>query len=176
MQEKRNALYMHTKNLELKKGSIYMRIIYAGSSPFSVPALQLLIEKKLVVAVLSAPNRRSGRGMKITKNIVVELAEAHNIPVLQPESLRGEVLGTVASYHPDILVCASYGKIFGPKFLSLFARGSINIHPSLLPRFRGAAPIPGNLACRRHTYRGNTTAYFTRNGLWQYCVDITLCY
>lgn len=135
-----------------------MRIIFAGSSPFSISSLKLIIKKIsfkkdsasaqtssepiTLVSVLTTPDRPSGRGMKMKATPVKELAMRHNILVLQPEYLRADAIAEIKALNPDILVCSSYGKIFGPTFLSLFSRGTVNIHPSLLPRFRGAAPVP----------------------------------
>lgn len=119
-----------------------MKILFAGSAPFSLPVLEYLIREKKVSGVLTAPDRPAGRGLKTTATPVKVLAETHNIPIFQPEKLRGTFIDDMAREHFDVLICSAYGKIFGPKFLSLFKRGAVNIHPSLLPRFRGAAPIP----------------------------------
>lgn len=119
-----------------------MNILFAGSSTFSIPILESLIAHKQVSAVLTTPDRPAGRGMKITSTPVKQLATTHNIPILQPERLRGEFISKLRAMNFDVLICAAYGKIFGPTFLSLFNRGTVNVHPSLLPRFRGAAPIP----------------------------------
>lgn len=122
-----------------------MKVVFAGSSSFSIPSLEVLIKKKQVVAVLTVPDKPAGRGLVMQMSPVKMLAQAHNIPVLQPESLRVPVINEMKKYNPDVLVCASYGKIFGPMCLSLFKKGTINVHPSLLPRFRGAAPIPATI-------------------------------
>ena len=122
-----------------------MQILFAGSAPFALPTLKLLHDLGIVCAVLTAPDRPSGRGLTMRKNCIAEFATNFGLPLIQPETLRSEARELVASYYPDIMICAAYGKIFGPKFLSLFPRGTVNIHPSLLPRFRGPAPVSATL-------------------------------
>jgi hypothetical protein len=78
----------------------------------------------------------------MTATPVKILADTYGVPVFQPEKLRGTFIDDMRQQQFDVLICSAYGKIFGPTFLSLFKKGTVNIHPSLLPRFRGAAPIP----------------------------------
>lgn len=116
-----------------------MKIIFAGTPDIAVPSLEALAP--YVVAVLTNPDRPSGRGRKLQPSPVKEKALELGIPVLQPESLKQEARELVAAYEPELLVSFAYGKIFGPKFLSLFSKGGVNIHPSLLPLYRGPSPL-----------------------------------
>lgn len=120
-----------------------MRIVFAGTPDFAIPALNLLIESRHdVAAVVTQPDRPSGRGRKIKPSPVKELATKHDIPVLQPEKLRDpSFLENLKSFQPDIMVVAAYGKILPPEVLNLPSLGCVNIHASLLPKHRGAAPV-----------------------------------
>lgn len=119
-----------------------MRVLFAGSPGIALPALRRLAAEQEVVAVLTNPESQAGRGLAAVRTPVAEEALALGLPVLSFESLGSESRLAVASLRPDILVSFAYGRIFGPKFLSLFPRGGVNVHPSLLPRYRGASPIP----------------------------------
>jgi len=121
-----------------------VRIIYAGTPLFAVPALQALAADDSVelVAVYTQPDRPSGRGQKLTPSPVKEAALALGIPVEQPLTLRDESAQAVlADYQPDLMVVAAYGLILPVPVLDTPRLGAINIHASLLPRWRGAAPI-----------------------------------
>lgn len=120
-----------------------LRIIYAGTPDFAVPALQALIDSEHeVIAVYSQPDRPAGRGRKLQPSPVKKLALEHNIPVEQPTSLRNEEAQTVLeSYQADVMVVAAYGLILPQTVLDAPKYGCLNIHGSLLPRWRGAAPI-----------------------------------
>ncbi len=119
-----------------------MRVLFAGTPEIAVPALRAAARSTEVCAVLTAPDRGRGRGRKVTASPVKREAEQMGLPVLQPERLDTEARSAVAQLSPELLVCVAYGKIFGPKFLKLFPHGGVNLHPSLLPRHRGPAPIP----------------------------------
>lgn len=121
-----------------------MRLIFAGTPQFSVPSLNLIHKHSQheVAAVLTNPDSVRGRGRNIQLSPVKVFAQEHGIPCIQPERLGATAREQVKEIHADILVAVAYGKIFGPKFLSLFPRGGINLHPSLLPKYRGPAPIP----------------------------------
>lgn len=119
-----------------------MRILFAGTPEFAVPSLEFLSDVFPVVGVLTAPAKPRGRGRKPAPAPVAVAAERLGIPVLTPGRLGSEARREVSALEPDILVCVAYGRIFGPKFLALFPEGGINLHPSLLPRHRGPAPIP----------------------------------
>ncbi len=122
-----------------------MRVLFAGTPEIAVPSLLTVAEIVAVCGVLTAPDRPSGRGRRLKAPVVKTAAEQLKTPVLQPERLDQAVRETVAALQPDLLVCVAYGKIFGPKFLELFPRGAVNMHPSLLPRHRGPAPIPATI-------------------------------
>jgi methionyl-tRNA formyltransferase len=119
------------------------RIIFMGTPDFSVPALQTLLNGvDQVVAVITQPDRPKGRGKKLAQPPVKVLAESAGIPVLQPTKIRTtEFADQLRSYQPDLIVLAAYGRMLPPGILDLPSLGCINIHGSLLPRHRGAAPI-----------------------------------
>ncbi|HKL60710.1 MAG TPA: methionyl-tRNA formyltransferase [Sphaerochaeta sp.] len=120
-----------------------MRILFAGTPDIAVPTLRSLAKEFEVGAVLTNADKKGSRGKSLLPSAVKEEALALGIPVLQPESLRTEARELVASYGCDTLVCFAYGKIFGPRFLSLFTGEKLNIHPSMLPLLRGPSPIQG---------------------------------
>ncbi|HSI24879.1 MAG TPA: methionyl-tRNA formyltransferase, partial [Methylotenera sp.] len=120
-----------------------MNIIFAGTPEFAVPALKALIESGFKIGmVLTQPDRPAGRGMKLTASPVKQLAMQHNLPIYQPESLKPvEVQAQIAAVNADVMIVAAYGLIIPTTVLILFAKGCYNIHASLLPHWRGAAPI-----------------------------------
>ncbi len=120
-----------------------MRIIFSGTPDFAVPALQMLIDSKHeVCAVYTQPDRPSGRGRKLTPSPVKKLALEANIPVLQPESLKTqEAIKELQAFEADLMVVVAYGLMLPQAVLDAPKQGCINIHGSLLPRWRGAAPI-----------------------------------
>jgi len=120
-----------------------MRIIFAGTPAFSVAALDALVAAgHLVVLVLTQPDRPSGRGLRTAPSAVKAAAERHGIPVLQPATLKDPATQTrLREARADVLVVAAYGLILPQAVLDLPRRGALNIHASLLPRWRGAAPI-----------------------------------
>jgi len=118
-----------------------MKILFAGTPEIAVPSLQALVAQYDVALVLTNPDKPQGRHHTLMPSAVKTAALELGLDVLQPERLRGDVLQEIASYKCDVLVCFAYGKIFGPKLLSLFPKGCFNIHPSLLPLYRGPAPI-----------------------------------
>ncbi|MEE9302302.1 MAG: methionyl-tRNA formyltransferase [Thiotrichaceae bacterium] len=120
-----------------------LRIIYAGTPDFAVPALQALVNSShQVVAVYTQPDRPAGRGRKIRFGAVKQVAIEHNIPVEQPQSLKEEsIQQALQNYQADIMVVAAYGLILPQAVLDIPTYGCLNIHGSLLPRWRGAAPI-----------------------------------
>jgi len=120
-----------------------MRIIYAGSPDFAVPALQALIDSDHdVVAVLTQPDRPAGRGRKLTPPPVKVLAEQHALPVLQPLTLKDEtVQQQLKELQPDCMVVVAYGLLLPPAVLEMPCYGCVNLHASLLPKHRGAAPV-----------------------------------
>ena len=120
-----------------------MKIIYAGTPEFAVPALQALIDADYeVVAVYTQPDRPTGRGRKLAMSSVKQLALENSIPVEQPLNFKSnETLEQLKSYQADIMIVAAYGLILPQIVLESFEFGCINIHASILPRWRGAAPI-----------------------------------
>lgn len=119
-----------------------MKIVFMGTPDFAVPVLQRLIEEHEVVAVYTRAPKESGRGKKLTKTPVHLLAEVHNIPVHTPRSLKGEdEQAIMRAYGADLGIVAAYGLLLPQAVLDIFPKGCINVHASLLPRWRGAAPI-----------------------------------
>ncbi|MDY6812263.1 MAG: methionyl-tRNA formyltransferase [Pseudomonadota bacterium] len=120
-----------------------MRIVFAGTPAFAVPALAaLLAAGQRVVGVLTQPDRPAGRGRRLQVSPVKQLALAHGLPVQQPTSLRAaEAEAELAALAPELMVVVAYGLLLPPAVLALPRHGGINIHASLLPRWRGAAPI-----------------------------------
>lgn len=120
-----------------------MRIVFLGTPEFAVPSLEALFRAgHALAAVVAQPDRPAGRGQALRAPATKVWAEAHGVPVLQPEKVRDGVLaGRLAELRPDALAVAAYGRILGADLLALAPHGAINVHASLLPRWRGAAPI-----------------------------------
>jgi len=120
-----------------------MNIIFAGTPEFSVPALQALLDSKhKVVAVYTQPDRPSGRGRRTLASPVKQLAITANIPVYQPSVLKTtDVQSALQALQPDLMVVVAYGLMLPPSVLRIPRLGCVNLHASLLPRWRGAAPI-----------------------------------
>lgn len=119
------------------------RIIYMGTPQFAVPTLEyLLAHQENVVAVVTQPDRPKGRGRKLTPPPVKVVAEGAGIPVLQPKSIKtDEFLAEIEAYKPDLIVVVAFGRILPKPLIDLPKHGTINVHASLLPKYRGAAPI-----------------------------------
>jgi len=120
-----------------------MRVVFMGTPAFAVPTLQHLVDSdSSVVGVVCQPDRPSGRGKKIQFGPVKTLAVAHNLPVVQPEKMKDPTfLETLRTWNPDVIVVAAYGRILPQVILDLPPKGCLNVHGSLLPKYRGAAPI-----------------------------------
>ena len=121
-----------------------MKIVFAGTTPFSAFHLDLLIKSKNeVAAVLTQPDRKSGRGKKLNISPVKAFSEKERLQVIQPKSLRNnpEVIEDLRTIGPDLILVVAYGLILPAEIINLPEFGCINIHASLLPRWRGAAPI-----------------------------------
>ena len=113
-----------------------------GTPEFAVPCLNVLIETQQVVGVVTQPDRPAGRGNRLRPSPVKLAAEAAGIPVYQPRSLKkDEAAEPLRAWQPDVIVVAAFGQILRSHVLYLPPRGSLNVHASLLPRWRGAAPI-----------------------------------
>ncbi len=121
-----------------------MAIVFMGTPAFAVPSLQRLADEGYAIAaVYTQPDRPAGRGRHLTPSPVKSAALAMGLPVRQPESLRDpSALAELASLHPEAGVGVAYGQILRQEALAIPAKGMINVHPSLLPRHRGASPIP----------------------------------
>lgn len=121
-----------------------MRIIFAGTPEFAAGHLQALLNdgQHDVVAVYTQPDRPAGRGKKLQASAVKQLAQQHQLPVEQPISLKdSDAQQHLANYQADVMVVVAYGLILPQVVLDLFPNGCLNVHGSLLPRWRGAAPI-----------------------------------
>lgn len=119
-----------------------MRVVFMGTPAFAVPTLAMLIDRHQVVSVYSRPDKPTGRGRKVAQPPVVTAAREAGIEVRQPATLRGaEVVGALRSDRPDVIVVAAYGAILPPDVLAVPRLACLNVHASLLPRWRGAAPI-----------------------------------
>lgn len=118
-----------------------MRLVFFGSSDFSVPILRALKDRHQVLAVVTQPDRPKGRGLKVQPTPVKAAAEEMDLRVLDPERLDGSVLRAIQDLEPEAFVVCAYGKILPRDFLRIPPLGAVNCHPSLLPRYRGAAPI-----------------------------------
>ncbi|MDT3425635.1 methionyl-tRNA formyltransferase [Paenibacillus forsythiae] len=120
-----------------------MKIVFMGTPAFAVPCLQMLVNEGYeVAAVVTQPDRPQGRKKILTPSPVKAAAEALGLPVLQPERMRRpEAVAALAAYEPELIVTAAYGQILPKAVLDLPARGCVNVHGSLLPKYRGGAPI-----------------------------------
>lgn len=135
---------------------ILPRIVFMGSPEFAYEVLKILVRHFPVVGVVSQPDKPAGRGKVITSPPVKTLALELGIPVFQPEKLRTpEAINRLISFQPDLIVVAAYGKILKQELLDIPPWGCINVHGSLLPRWRGSAPIQAAI------YHGDTQAGVT---------------
>jgi methionyl-tRNA formyltransferase len=122
------------------------KLVFMGTPSFAVPSLKALIGEYEVVAVVTQPDRPARRGRQLTPSAVKEAALRWGLPLLQPESLREErVVAQLRDLQPRVMVVAAYGEILRAPVLAIPPAGVINVHPSLLPKYRGASPIEGVL-------------------------------
>lgn len=142
-----------------------MRIVFMGTPEFAVPCLARLIEDGHEIAgVFTQPDRPKGRGHKLAPPPVKELALTHKIPVYQPEKLRdGAVLDLLRQLAPELAVVVAYGRILPKDLLEVPALGCINVHGSLLPKYRGAAPIQWSVL--NGEPKGGVTTMYLAEGL-----------
>ncbi len=119
------------------------RLIFMGTPQFALPSLEaLLTHGEEVAAVVTQPDKPRGRGQVVSPSPVKELALAWNVPVLQPRKLQDpELIRHLKSYEPELMIVVAYGRILTPEILALPTMGFLNVHASLLPRYRGSAPI-----------------------------------
>ena len=120
-----------------------MRLVFLGSPPFALPVFdRVLTGPHDVRALVTQPDRRKGRGRKVQTSLLVELAGEHGVEVVQPETTKDpEFVARLRAFEPDVLLVASYGEILREDVLDMCPHGALNVHASLLPRWRGASPI-----------------------------------
>lgn len=139
-----------------------MRIVFWGTPEFALPSLRALIgEGHDVVAAVTQPDRPAGRGRRLRASAVKTLAQEESIPLLTPERPRGEAfLSALRALEPELSIVVAYGHILVPEVLEIPERGSVNVHASLLPELRGAAPVQWAIA-RGHERTGVTVMRMT---------------
>lgn len=126
--------------------SVEPRIVFMGTPEFALPTLERLASRYPLVGVITQPDRPAGRGRHMVASPVKEFALAEGIPLFQPERLRRvEAVEHVRGWAPDLIVVAAYGQILRPSVLEIPRLGVLNVHASLLPRWRGAAPVQAAL-------------------------------
>lgn len=122
-----------------------LKIIFAGTPEFAVPYLQGLLKDPdfFISGVITQPDKPSGRKQELTPSPIKLLAQDHNLIIYQPDKLKKDevIIEKIKNDHPDLLVVVAYGQIIPQSILDLFPAGNINVHPSLLPKYRGASPI-----------------------------------
>src|SRR5690606_21327697 len=123
-------------------GRFMANVVFMGTPDFAVPALKLLIQHHNVLGVVTQPDRPAGRSRQVQMSPVKQVALDAGIPVFQPEKIRRpEAIEELRQWSPDVYVVAAFGQILPQTVLDIPPHGSVNIHASLLPRWRGAAPI-----------------------------------
>jgi methionyl-tRNA formyltransferase len=129
------------------------RLLFMGTPEFAVPSLEMIIKAGYpVVGVVTQPDKPKGRGRRLQSSPVKELAEANDLLVLQPERVRDDTfLQIFRGLNPDLVVVAAFGQILPGEILERPELGCINVHPSLLPKYRGAAPLNWSLICGEKT-------------------------
>ncbi|WKC85014.1 methionyl-tRNA formyltransferase [Borreliella lusitaniae] len=118
-----------------------MKIFFVSSSSIALEVFNEILRHYEVVGVLTLPDKPKGRGQKLSQNAIKVEAIAKDIKVFDPLVLDENILNLIRGLNPDLMVVFSYGKIFKKEFLDIFPKGCINVHPSLLPKYRGASPI-----------------------------------
>lgn len=120
-----------------------LRILFAGSGPFALDILKFLKQENFnIVGILTQPDKHQGRGRKLQENKIKVFANIHNIPILQPKTLRDEeIYITLSNFNADLMLVAAYGLLIPPNILTMFPLECVNVHASLLPSWRGASPI-----------------------------------
>ncbi len=123
-----------------------LRVLFMGTPDFALPSLEMLYDKFNICAVFCQPDKVNARGNKVLFSPIKEFAIQHNIPVCQPETLKDKTcLQLLKSFDPEIIVVAAYGKIL-PKYILDYPKfGCVNVHGSLLPKYRGASPIQASI-------------------------------
>jgi methionyl-tRNA formyltransferase len=121
-----------------------MRVVFMGTPEFAVSSLELLATNRYeLVAVYTQPDGVAGRGLSQVQSPVKRVALSYNLPLRQPDKLRdGEVIDEIAGFRPDVIIVAAYAQKLPKAVLDIPALGCVNIHPSLLPKYRGVSPVP----------------------------------
>ncbi len=137
-----------------------LRVVFMGTPDFAVPCLDVLVKEGYqVAAVITQPDRPKGRGQKLTYSPVKEAALGYNLPVLQPTNIKTDkIYDDIAALNPDIIIVVAFGQLLPKKLLDLPPYGCINVHASLLPKYRGSAPIHWAVI-NGETTSGITTMY-----------------
>lgn len=137
-----------------------MNIIFMGTPDFAVPSLMELINSKnKISAVFTQPDKKRGRGQQLLPSAIKKVATENSIPVYQPLSLKeDEIIDTIKNINPDIIIVVAYGKILPEAILNIPKYGCVNVHASLLPKYRGAGPIQWSIL-KGETETGVTTMY-----------------
>ena len=139
-----------------------MRVIFMGTPDFAVPSLEALLTKHEVVLVVTQPDKPKGRGKKMVPTPVKACALEHGIPVLQPEKVKEpEFVEQLRSYEPDLIALTAFGQILSEPILEMPKYGCINVHGSLLPKYRGAAPMQWSIIDGEKV-TGITTMYMAK--------------
>ncbi|MBD9219431.1 MAG: methionyl-tRNA formyltransferase [Clostridiales bacterium] len=139
-----------------------MKVIFMGTPDFAVPTLEALIEKHEVLAVVTQPDKPKGRGKKMVFPVIKEKALEHNITVYQPQKVKTpEFVEVLKEYQPDIMVVVAFGQILSEEILNIPKYGCINVHGSILPQYRGAAPIQWSII-NGEEFGGVTTMYMAK--------------
>jgi methionyl-tRNA formyltransferase len=138
-----------------------MNVVFMGTPEFAVPSLEILLKNNYrVAAVVTAPDKPRGRGQQVSFTPVKECALKHSLPLLQTESLRSaDFISALSSFTPDLLVIVAF-RILPPEVFSIPVKGAFNLHASLLPKYRGAAPI--NWAIINGEKESGVTTFFLR--------------
>ena len=119
-----------------------LKIVYAGTPEFALPCLKRINESEMeIIAVLTQPDRPAGRGMKIKESSIKKYAKDNQLSFYQPKKIDEEFTNSIKQLRPDVLIVAAYGLILPKHFIDIFPKKAFNIHASILPRWRGAAPI-----------------------------------
>ena len=141
-----------------------MRIVFMGTPEFAVPSLEALLRAgHEVIGVFTQPDRPKGRGGKVQMSPVKEFALAHNLPVYQPQKIKLDGLEDLRALAPELCVTAAFGQILSQAVLDVPTRGTVNVHASLLPRHRGAAPV--NWAIWQDDAAAGVTTMLTDRGI-----------
>ncbi len=137
--------WLHTKGYRLTPKSLCMKIVFFGTPQFAVPTLQALLSDSRfdVVAIVTQPDKRRGRGSELSPSPVKAIATSHQLPVWQPHRLKKdeETLEKLRATEADAFVVVAYGQILSQQILDMPRLGCVNVHGSILPKYRGAAPI-----------------------------------